>query len=94
MALLTAAVESSKKILLRTLDQEMGEIHFQMKICAPLGRLKEIYAQRRGVAKEAFRFLFDGRRIDDADTPESLEMEDDDIIEVYLEQTGGYEFGR
>ena len=35
------------------------------------------------------RFLFDGRRINDDETPKSLEMEQDDVIEVYQEQTGG-----
>merc|ERR1712130_2719 len=35
------------------------------------------------------RFLFDGRRIDDDETPKALEMEQDDVIEVYQEQTGG-----
>ena len=37
-----------------------------------------------------FRFLFDGRRINDDETPKALEMEQDDVIEVYQEQTGGY----
>ena len=36
-----------------------------------------------------FRFLFDGRRINDDETPKVLEMEQDDVIEVYQEQTGG-----
>ena len=35
------------------------------------------------------RFLFDGRRINDDETPKALEMEQDDVIEVYQEQTGG-----
>ena len=35
------------------------------------------------------RFLFDGRRINDDETPKQLEMEQDDVIEVYQEQTGG-----
>ena len=35
------------------------------------------------------RFLFDGKRINDDDTPKALEMENDDVIEVYQEQTGG-----
>ena len=34
-------------------------------------------------------FLFDGRRINDDETPKALEMEQDDVIEVYQEQTGG-----
>jgi small ubiquitin-related modifier len=35
--------------------------------------------------------LFDGRRINDDETPKALEMEQDDVIEVYQEQTGGKE---
>jgi small ubiquitin-related modifier len=38
------------------------------------------------------RFLFDGRRIEDGDTPKSLEMEEDDVIEVFQEQLGGWRF--
>ena len=34
-------------------------------------------------------FLFDGRKISPDDTPESLEMENDDVIEVYSESGGG-----
>lgn len=37
----------------------------------------------------SLRFLFDGRRINDDETPKQLEMENDDVIEVYQEQTGG-----
>jgi hypothetical protein len=33
-----------------------------------------------------FRFLFDGKRISDDETPKLLEMEDNDSIEVYQEQ--------
>ena len=33
--------------------------------------------------------LFDGKRIHDDETPKSFEMEQDDVIEVYQEQTGG-----
>ena len=33
--------------------------------------------------------MFDGRRITESDTPVTLEAEEDDVIEVYQEQTGG-----
>jgi small ubiquitin-related modifier len=33
-----------------------------------------------------FRFLFDGKRINDDETPKLLDMEDNDSIEVYQEQ--------
>uniref|UniRef100_A0A915M7E0 Small ubiquitin-related modifier n=1 Tax=Meloidogyne javanica TaxID=6303 RepID=A0A915M7E0_MELJA len=54
-----------------------------------MGKLKKAYAERTGVAVNALRFLFDGRRVNDDDTPKSLEMEEDDVIEVYQEQLGG-----
>ncbi len=47
------------------------------------------YAGRRGVAPTALRFMFDGKRVKDTDTPKMLEMEDDDQIEAHLEQLGG-----
>ena len=37
--------------------------------------------------------MFDGRRINDDETPKALEMEQDDVIEVYQEQTGGDDTG-
>ena len=39
-----------------------------------------------GVFIDASRFLFDGKRINDDETPKQLEMEDNDTIEVYQEQ--------
>ena len=35
------------------------------------------------------RFLFDGRRLRGDDTPEKVELEEGDVIEVYQEQHGG-----
>ena len=48
-----------------------------------------ICSERQGVPITTLRFLFDGKRINDDDTPKALEMENDDVIEVYQEQTGG-----
>ena len=35
------------------------------------------------------RFIFDGERVKEDDTPESLEMENGDEIDAMVEQTGG-----
>uniref|UniRef100_W5KC33 Ubiquitin-like domain-containing protein n=1 Tax=Astyanax mexicanus TaxID=7994 RepID=W5KC33_ASTMX len=43
-----------------------------------------------GVPMNSLRFLFEGQRITDNQTPKELGMEDEDVIEVYQEQTGGY----
>ena len=47
------------------------------------------YAQRKGVDEKTLRFMLDGDRVGDNDTPDSLELEDNDQIDVMQEQTGG-----
>ncbi|MGH0117631.1 UNVERIFIED_CONTAM: hypothetical protein FKN15_041823 [Acipenser sinensis] len=44
----------------------------------------------QGVPMNSLRFLFEGQRIADNQTPKELGMEDEDVIEVYQEQTGGH----
>merc|ERR1719508_449743 len=61
----------------------------KMKQTTQMGKLKKSYSERVGVPITSLRFLFDGRRINDDETPKALEMEQDDVIEVYQEQTGG-----
>ena len=43
----------------------------------------------QGIPINSVRFLFEGQRINDEQAPKDLEMEDNDTIEVYQEQTGG-----
>ena len=46
------------------------------------------FCQRQGVNLNAVRFLFDGERLRESQTPEYLEMEDGDVIDVMMEQVG------
>ena len=71
------------------IGQDSNEIHFRVKQTTQMGKLKKSYSERVGVPVTSLRFLFDGRRINDDETPKALEMEQDDVIEVYQEQTGG-----
>jgi len=80
---------SSEYIRLKVVGQDNSEIHFKVKFTTPMGKLKKSYSERQGVPVTTLRFLFDGKRINDDDTPKALEMENDDVIEVYQEQTGG-----
>lgn len=64
-------------------------LSFKVKFTTNMGKLKKSYSDRQGVPVNTLRFLFDGNRINDEDTPKSLEMEDGDTIEVYQEQIGG-----
>lgn len=42
-----------------------------------------------GTASGAYRFLFDGHRIDQSDTPESLDMQELDCVDAMVSQLGG-----
>ncbi len=80
-------------IKLKVVGQDSNEIHFRVKQTTQMGKLKKSYSERVGVPVTSLRFLFDGRRINDDETPKALEMEQDDVIEVYQEQTGGKDDG-
>merc|ERR1712083_487607 len=81
--------DETEYIKLKVVGQDSNEIHFRVKQTTQMGKLKKSYSERVGVPVSSLRFLFDGRRINDDETPKALEMEQDDVIEVYQEQTGG-----
>ncbi|CAD5206265.1 unnamed protein product [Bursaphelenchus okinawaensis] len=82
--------QQGEYIKLKVVGQDANEVHFRVKFGTSMGKLKKSYAERTGVQIGSLRFLFDGRRINDEDTPKTLGMEDDDVIEVYQEQVGGF----
>ncbi|XP_046577184.1 small ubiquitin-related modifier-like [Haliotis rubra] len=86
----SASDSSSEYIKLKVVGQDSTEIHFRVKMSTPMLKLKKSYSERMGLQLTSLRFLFDGRRINDSETPKQLEMENDDSIEVYQEQTGGH----
>ena len=65
------------------------QTRYRIKVTAAMAKLKKSYSERLGVPNNSIRLLFDGNRIHDDDTPISLEMVHDDLIEVYQEQTAG-----
>uniref|UniRef100_A0A3Q2ZNQ1 Small ubiquitin-related modifier n=1 Tax=Kryptolebias marmoratus TaxID=37003 RepID=A0A3Q2ZNQ1_KRYMA len=81
-------------IKLKVIGQDSSEIHFKVKMTTHLKKLKESYSQRQPInlnsIKVTLLFLFEGQRIADNQTPKELGMEDEDVIEVYQEQTGGF----
>src|SRR6185312_16445681 len=75
-------------ITLKVRDQTGEEMFFKVKKGTLLNKIFEAYAQRRGVSAQTLRFMLDEKRLKGTDTPKMLEMEDDDQIDVFLEQTG------
>lgn len=79
----------NEHINLKVMGQDSSEVHFKIKRTTALRKLKQAYCERQGVPLNSLRFMFDGSRIGDDQSPKQLEMDDDDVIEVFQEQTGG-----
>ncbi len=77
-------------IRLKAVSQDGQEVVFKIRHETPLKKLMEAYCKNRGLAPAQIRFLYDGERIQGSSTPTSLEMEEGDIIDVVLQQTGGF----
>jgi len=82
--------EEVEHIKLKVIGQDQSEVHFKVKKTTNLSKVKKHYAERQCTSVDSLRFMYDGRRINDHDTPKELEMQNEDIIEVYQEQTGGW----
>ena len=78
----------SAHIHLKTFTQDGNELYFKCKRAAPLKQLMDSFCNRQGIATYSVRFVFDGSKIDERQTPEQLDMEDGDVLDVMFEQEG------
>ena len=61
----------------------------KIKMKSKLRKAFEIYAYDLNGIAETMRFHLDGARLTGDETPEELDLEDNDHIQVMTEQTGG-----
>jgi small ubiquitin-related modifier len=83
-------------IHLKVKSQENDEVFFKIKRSTQLGKLMQKYCERQGVSftdqisnLNNVRFLYDGERILEKNTPNDLNMQSGDEIDVVIEQVGG-----
>ncbi|KAL7529610.1 hypothetical protein ACHAXR_003051 [Thalassiosira sp. AJA248-18] len=76
---------SDDHINVKVVGVDNSETNFKIKKTAQLVTLKQLYADQQGVSMVSLRFLYDGQRVLDDDSPKTLEMEEGDVIEVYPE---------
>jgi Ubiquitin-2 like Rad60 SUMO-like len=81
--------QAPTQLNVKVVDQDGNDLFFKIKKHTTLKKVMDAYCQRQGKTRGLVRFLFEGQRIQDNDTPETLEMEDGDMIQVFLEQQGG-----
>ncbi|XP_004392989.1 PREDICTED: small ubiquitin-related modifier 3-like [Odobenus rosmarus divergens] len=75
-------------INLNVAGQDGSVVQFKIKRHTPLNKLMKAYCERQGLSMRQIRFRFDGQPINETDTPAQLEMEDEDTIDVFQQQTG------
>jgi|Transcript_73082 small ubiquitin-related modifier len=80
----------TQQISIKVVNAEGAEVYFKIKRSTPLRKLMDAYCKKQGINRTSVRFHFDGRRIEDEKTAEDYEMEDDDVIDAMVEQTGGF----
>jgi small ubiquitin-related modifier len=64
-------------------------LFFRLKRTAPMKKLFDAFAKRVGLATATLTFRRDGDRISEADTPASLQLSDDEQIDVFQITIGG-----
>ena len=60
-----------------------------MKKTTPMSKIFDAYCKRLGIDAKKIRFMFDGKRITEEETPKMLELGDGDQIDAMIEQFGG-----
>ncbi|KAG8822586.1 hypothetical protein FRC20_009109 [Serendipita sp. 405] len=81
---------NAEPINIRVITSQGDEVFFKIKRNTRLTKLRQAYANKVGKDLQTIRFLYDGNRIGEDDTPASLGMEDNDSIDVMVEQVGGW----
>lgn len=79
-----------EQLSIRVVAADGGAVYFKVKPRTSLKKLMDAYCKRAGVVRESVRFLVDGDRIKEDDTPETLGLENEDSIDAVIAQVGGY----
>mmetsp|Transcript_5040 Transcript_5040/g.12173 ORF Transcript_5040/g.12173 Transcript_5040/m.12173 type:complete len:96 (-) Transcript_5040:85-372(-) len=81
--------DGAEHINLKVKGQDGNIVHFKIKRKTQLKKLMEAYCSRQSLQFDQIRFLFDGNRLRENQTPEELDMDNDDVIDAMLFQVGG-----
>lgn len=79
----------AEQLNLKVKSQDGEEVFFKIKTTTQLKKLMDAYCQRQSLSAANVRFLFDGERLHENQTPKELNMENGDEIDVVIEQVGG-----
>ncbi|CAM9561094.1 unnamed protein product [Ectocarpus sp. 12 AP-2014] len=81
--------EPARVLTIIVRDQTGEDTYFKVRSTVAMSKIKHTYCSRKGVSTGAMAFLLDGHRVEDDETPASLELEDEDHMFAILNQSGG-----
>ncbi|KAK9474784.1 ubiquitin-related domain-containing protein [Dipodascopsis tothii] len=82
------APASTEHLNIKVTDNN-NEVYFRIRKSTQLKKLIDTFCERQGKSRSSVRFLYDGERVNESDTPDALGMQDGDTLEVHQEQIGG-----
>jgi hypothetical protein len=84
----TSAGGANQVLTIRIRDQTGEETYFKVKPQTRMDKVFNAFATKKDFNCNSLKFMIDGERMQDWDTPQSLGLEDGDQIDVMLEQRG------
>ncbi|KAK3253573.1 hypothetical protein CYMTET_37178 [Cymbomonas tetramitiformis] len=81
--------KGGETINIKVKDQDSNEVHFRVKTTTKFDKIMSAFCEKRGIDKQLTRFIFDGHRLRPDQTPQEVDMEEGDSIDMMLEQVGG-----
>lgn len=78
-----------KYVKITLADNEGNQIEYKVKRHIPFGKIVELYASSNNKKASQLRLSWKGRPVQIADTADSLEMEDEEEMEIVAPQVGG-----
>lgn len=85
----TETISSSSYIKLKVQSQNNRDQYFTIRRNEALQTVLIGYCKLEGIEFDTTRFIFENNRVQPWDTPEKLEMEEEDVIDAFEEMLGG-----
>eukprot|EP00461_Guttulinopsis_vulgaris_P004540 UN04542 len=80
---------AANQLNIKVRSQQGEEVYFKIKPHTTMQKIINAFADRIGVDPGSLRLTFDGSRVKPEDTAESLDLQDNDVIDVMEFQVGG-----
>ncbi|KAJ0333899.1 hypothetical protein COL922a_010271 [Colletotrichum nupharicola] len=84
-----AETPNNAAINVKIVDTTGHTIVFKIKRDTRMQKVMAAFCERQGKDPKSVRFIFDGTRLVEDDTPRILDLEEDDVIEAQQEQIEG-----